>query len=133
MNIAEIQFALDKHGFRLIDKLENGELLVREKTPQEKMRHKDGIEEEDFYRAWNAGQVRRVSDGQIMNPQIKDAPSQRPWVGLTDGEVQFYIKKHSKLVNAGYDKMTDTNLVAKTFDSTSFYKEVSTVLKERNT
>ena len=106
---------------------------MREKTPQEKMRHKDGIEEEDFYRAWNAGQVRRVSDGQIMNPQIKDAPSQRPWVGLTDGEVQFYIKKHSKLVNAGYDKMTDTNLVAKTFDSTSFYKEVSTVLKERNT
>jgi hypothetical protein len=87
MNIAEIQFALDKHGFRLIDKLENGELLVREKTPQEKMRHKDGIEEEDFYRAWNAGQVRRVSDGQIMNPQIKDAPSQRPWVGLT--EFQF--------------------------------------------
>ena len=88
MNIAEIQFALDKHGFRLIDKLENGELLVREKTPQEKMKHKDGIEEEEFYRAWNAGQVRRVSDGQIMNPQIKDAPSQRPWVGLTDGEIR---------------------------------------------
>jgi len=55
------------------------------------------------------------------------------WVGLTDEEVQFYIKKHSKLVNAGYDKVTDTNLVAKTFDSTGFYKEVSTVLKERNT
>jgi hypothetical protein len=87
MNIAEIQFALDKHGFKLIDKLENGELLVREKTPQEKMKHKDGIEEEEFYRAWNAGQVRRVSDGQIMNPQIKDAPSQRPWVGLTDEEI----------------------------------------------
>jgi hypothetical protein len=59
--------------------------------------------------------------------------AQRPWQGLTDEEVQFYIKKHSKLVNAGYDKATDTNLVAKTFDSTSFYKEVSTVLKERNT
>jgi hypothetical protein len=86
MNIAEIQFALDKHGLRLIDKLPNGELLVREKTPQENMKHKDGIEEEEFYRAWNAGQVRRVSDGQIMNPQIKDAPSQRPWVGLTDEE-----------------------------------------------
>ena len=91
MNIAEIQFALDKHGFRLIDKLENGELLVREKTPQEKMKHKDGIEEEDFYRAWNAGQVRRVSDGQIMNPQIKDAPSQRPWVGLTTEEIMEII------------------------------------------
>jgi hypothetical protein len=59
--------------------------------------------------------------------------AQRPWQGLTDEEVQFYIKKHSKLVNAGYDKATDTNLVAKTFDSTGFYKEVSTVLKERNT
>jgi hypothetical protein len=59
--------------------------------------------------------------------------AQRPWVGLTEEEVQFYIKKHSKLVNAGYDKMTETNLVAKTFDSTGFYKEVSAVLKERNT
>ena len=62
-----------------------------------------------------------------------EQPAQRPWVGLTEEEVQFYIKKHSKLVNAGYDKVTDTNLVAKTFDSTGFYKEVSTVLKERNT
>jgi hypothetical protein len=59
--------------------------------------------------------------------------AKRPWRGLTDEEVQFYIKKHSKLFNAGYDKVTDTNLVAKTFDSTGFYKEVSTVLKERNT
>jgi hypothetical protein len=59
--------------------------------------------------------------------------TQRPWQGLTDEELQFYIKKHSKLVNAGYDKATDTNLVAKTFDSTGFYKEVSAVLKERNT
>jgi hypothetical protein len=58
--------------------------------------------------------------------------AQRPWQGLTDEEVQFYIEKHSKLVNAGYDKATDTNLVAKTFDSTSFYKEVSAALKERN-
>jgi hypothetical protein len=58
--------------------------------------------------------------------------AQRPWQGLTDEEVQFYIKKHSKLVNAGYDKMTDTNLVAKTFDNTGFYKEVSAALKERN-
>ena len=92
MNIAEIQFALDKHGFRLIDKLENGELLVREKTPQEKMRHKDGIEEEEFYRAWNAGQVSRVSDGQIMNPQSKDAPPKREWVGLTHDQTKDCIK-----------------------------------------
>jgi hypothetical protein len=92
MNIAEIQFALDKHGFRLIDKLPNGELLVREKTPQENIKHKDGIEEEDFYRAWNAGQVRRVSDGQIMNPQIKDASPQCPWVGLTHDQTKDCIK-----------------------------------------
>jgi hypothetical protein len=64
---------------------------------------------------------------------VKWKAAQRPWQGLTEEEVQFYIKKHSKLVNAGYDKLTDTNLVAKTFDSTGFYKEVSTVLKERNT
>jgi hypothetical protein len=59
--------------------------------------------------------------------------AQRPWQGLTDEEVQFYIKKHSKLFNAGYDKVTETNLIAEEFDSTGFYKEVSTVLKERNT
>lgn len=61
------------------------------------------------------------------------AQQPRPWQGLTDEEVQFYIEKHSKLVNAGYDKPTDTNFFAKTFDSTGFYKEVSTILKERNT
>ena len=115
MNIAEIQFALDKHGFRLIDKLENGELLVREKTPQENVKHKDGIEEEDFYRAWNAGQVRRVSDGQIMNPQIKDAPSQRPWVGLTPEEVQFIY------ADSGYN---DIHMFANAIEAT---------LKEKNT
>ena len=78
----------------------------------------------------------------ISAPTVVDVPpvplyvkwiaAQHPWQGLTDEEVQFYIKKHSKLVNAGYDKLTDTNLVAKTFDSTGFYKEVSTALKERN-
>ena len=73
--------------------------------------------------------LRQVHDVLALLP----LPPEREWVGLTDEEVQFYIKKHSKLVNAGYDKVTDTNLVAKTFDSTGFYKEVSTVLKERNT
>ena len=78
----------------------------------------------------------------ISAPTVVDVPpvplyvkwkaAQRPWQGLTGEEVQFYTEKHSKLVNAGYDKVTDTNLVAKTFDSTGFYKEVSTVLKERN-
>ena len=72
--------------------------------------------------------LRQVHDVLALSP----LPPKREWQGLTDEEVQFYIKKHSKLVNAGYDKVTDTNLVAKTFDSTGFYKEVSTVLKERN-
>lgn len=61
--------------------------------------------EEEFYRAWNAGQVRRVSDGKIMGQQreITDdefvaeakrrgffisAPQQREWVGLTDDEIE---------------------------------------------
>ena len=57
----------------------------------------------------------------------------REWVGLTDEEVQFYRKKHSKLFNAGYDKVTETNLIAEEFDSIGFYKEVSAALKERNT
>ena len=76
-----------------------------------------------------------IEEGKI-NAELRaeiERLKQREWQGLTDEEVQFYIKKHSKLVNAGYDKVTDTNLVAKTFDSTGFYKEVSTILKERNT
>ena len=59
--------------------------------------------------------------------------AQRPWQGLTDKELQFYRKKYSKLVNVGYYKKTHTNVVTEAFDSTGFYKEVSTVLKERNT
>ena len=133
MNIAEIQFALDKHGFRLIDKLPNGELLVREKTPQENIKHKDGIEEEDFYRAWNAGQVRRVSDGQIMNPQIKDAPPQRPWVGLTPEEVQFYALKHRQLVNAHYDAASDTSIITAEFEAIVFYDSIEAALRSKNT
>ena len=58
--------------------------------------------------------------------------AQRPWVGLTDEELRFYRKKHSKLVNAGYDKVTDTNMVTEAFDSAGFYKEVLDALKERN-
>ena len=88
--------------------------------------------------AWishNAGLYHFKPDESLDPLPLYLAPpaAQRPWVGLTDAELQFYIKKHSKLVNAGYDKATDTNLVAKTFDSTGFYKEVSTVLRERNT
>ena len=82
--------------------------------------------------AWSLREVYFDEDGE---PSMHRSPpaAQRPWQGLTDKEVQFYIEKHSKLVNAGYDKPTDTNFFAKTFDSTGFYKEVSTILKERNT
>jgi len=62
-----------------------------------------------------------------------EQPVQRPWQGLTPEEVQFYRKKHSKLFNAGYDKVTETNLIAEEFNSIGFYKEVSAALKERNT
>jgi hypothetical protein len=94
--------------------------------------------EQEPWRESASDYERGVIDGRQMQAQSSvdkavNAMTQRPWQGLTGEEVQFYIKKHSKLVNAGYDKVTDTNLVAKTFDSTGFYKEVSTVLKERNT
>jgi len=73
--------------------------------------------------------LRQVHDVLALSP----LPPKREWVGLTDEEVQFYRKKYSKLVNAGHDKMTDTNLIAEEFDSIGFYKEVSAALKERNT
>ena len=73
---------------------------------------------------------RRCSHGwlRIELCEICHAP-QREWLGLTEEELQFY----RKLFNAGYDKVTDTNLIAEEFDSISFYKEVSIFLKERNT
>lgn len=76
-----------------------------------------------------------IEEGKI-NAQLRaeiERLKQREWQGLTDEEVQFYRKKHSKLFNAGYDKVTETNLIAEEFNSIGFYKEVSTVLKERNT
>jgi hypothetical protein len=92
---------------------------------------------EKFQRAETFAQAFSIRVGcpdEVSVPLYTTPPAaQRPWQGLTGEEVQFYTEKHSKLVNAGYDKVTDTNLVAKTFDSTGFYKEVSTVLKERNT
>ena len=57
---------------------------------------------------------------------------QKPWVGLTDEEVQFCAAKHRQLVNAHYDKVADTNIITEAFDSTAFYKEISAVLKDRN-
>lgn len=115
--------------------------LVREGINKHKAReladHFAAHPEQEPWRESASDYERGVIDGRQMQAQSSvdkavNAMAQRPWQGLTDEEVQFYIKKHSKLVNAGYDKVTDTNLVAKTFDSTGFYKEVLAVLKERN-
>lgn len=43
------------------------------------MKFKDGTEEE-FYKAWNNGQVKRVYDGKRMVPE-------REWVGLTEDDL----------------------------------------------
>lgn len=57
----------------------------------------------------------------------------KPWVGLTDEEVRFYLAKHRALVNAGYNKVADTNIITEAFNAAGFYKEIAAVLKERNT
>ena len=66
-------------------------------------------------------------------PRCGHVCSQRPWQGLTEEEVRFYTEKHRALVNAHYDKVADTNIITEAFDSTAFYKDVSAVLKDRNT
>lgn len=58
--------------------------------------------------------------------------AQRPWVGLTDEEVQFYALKHRQLVNAHYDSASDTNIITAAFEATVFYETVEQALKERN-
>lgn len=58
--------------------------------------------------------------------------AQRPWVGLTPEEVQFYALKHRQLVNAHYDAASDTNIITAAFEATVFYETVEQVLKERN-
>jgi hypothetical protein len=70
--------------------------------------------ETDFYRAWNAGQVSRVSDGEIMKPTINN---QRPWVGLTPEEVLDLFDRN----NVYGSKWVE------------FARTVEAKLKERNT
>jgi hypothetical protein len=60
------------------------------------------------------------------------APPQRPWVGLTPEEIQFYALKHRQLVNAHYDAASDTNIITAAFEATVFYETVEQALKERN-
>ena len=57
---------------------------------------------------------------------------QKPWVGLTDEEVQFCAAKHRQLVNAHYDAASDTNVITAAFEATVFYETVEQALKERN-
>jgi hypothetical protein len=82
--------------------------------------------ETDFYRAWNAGQVSRVSDGEIMKPTTNN---QRPWVGLTDEEIKvvwsqiWYDLNHGKL--SALDFEVRNNVVV-------FGQALEAMLKERN-
>ena len=61
-----------------------------------------------------------------------EQPEQRPWVGLTDEEVQFCAAQHRQLVNAHYDAASDTNVITAAFEATVFYETVEQALKERN-
>jgi len=63
--------------------------------------------EEEFIDAWNKGMVRRVSDGA------------RPWVCLTDKEIDEIYKAHHtqygecKSVNFGYERAIEAKLKEK--------------------
>ena len=63
---------------------------------------------------------------------LNTTPPQRPWVGLTDEEVQFCAAQHRQLVNAHYDAASDTNVITAAFEATVFYETVEQALKERN-
>jgi alkanesulfonate monooxygenase SsuD/methylene tetrahydromethanopterin reductase-like flavin-dependent oxidoreductase (luciferase family) len=85
--------------------------------------------EEDEFKRIEREALRRAAQDDDDDTQVYV----KPWVGLTDEEVRFYTEKHRALVNAHYDKVADTNIITEKFDSTAFYKDVSAVLKDRNT
>jgi hypothetical protein len=58
-----------------------------------------------FYKDWNAGKVRRVSDGKRMVPE-------REWVGLTDEEIES-IYAASRDVNYEYERAIEAKLKEK--------------------
>tara|TARA_R110000868_G_scaffold218733_1_gene469555 strand:+ start:428 stop:790 length:363 start_codon:yes stop_codon:yes gene_type:complete len=91
MNIAEIQLSLDKHGLQLIDKLPNGELLVREKSQlQQKPAACRFCHSEKGCWAWQCYKCGEIDDVQKPTPPA----AQRPWVGLTDYEWVNIVNKH---------------------------------------
>lgn len=67
--------------------------------------------ERAFYRDWDAGKVRRVSDGKRMVPE-------REWVGLTDEDISGCINSTASLVKGQF-------LV-------EFSKSIEAKLKEKN-
>ena len=76
-----------------------------------------------------------IEEGKI-NAELRaeiERLKQRPWVGLTDEEVQFCAAQHRQLVNAYYDAAKDTNVITAAFEATVFYETVEQALKERNT
>ena len=64
--------------------------------------------ERAFYRDWEAGKVRRVSDGKRMVPE-------REWVGLTDEEIDATVKS------------------CNTTDTYKYFRAIEAKLKEKNT
>jgi hypothetical protein len=72
------------------------------------------------------------ADRKHASVPLYTTPPQRPWVGLTPEEVQFYALKHRQLVNAHYDSASDTNIITAAFETTVFYETVEQALKERN-
>lgn len=93
--------------------------------------------EQEPWRESASDYERGVIDGRQMQAQSSvdkavNAMTQRPWVGLTPEEVQFYALKHRQLVNAHYDAASDTNIITAAFEATVFYETVEQALKERN-
>ena len=72
------------------------------------------------------------TDPELVVMQSHKFNPQKPWVDLTDEEVQFCALKHRQLVNAYYDAAKDTNVITAAFEATVFYKEIAAALKERN-
>jgi hypothetical protein len=82
--------------------------------------------------AWQCYHCGEIDDVQQPTPPAAQ-PVQRPWVGLTPEEVQFYALKHRQLVNAHYDAASDTSIITAEFEAIVFYETVMQALKERNT
>jgi hypothetical protein len=83
------------------------ETKLSEPEPEPVLRGTDY--EAAFYEDWNAGKVRRVSDGKRMVPE-------REWVGLTDEEIEdIRLEYHyaDGAVKVGYERAIEAKLKEK--------------------